>query len=384
MAGDLLALGAAGALALASIAGKRSGSKAEREAPRVFFDEIEPTISILRPELDRAVRRRDGWRDMVARFTGVPAPAVAMDALGDSAARGWYATWAFERAGRQTFVLGPRMQELLLRTAVKVVPPEFLRFPYPAYYLALPGSDLKLYKPGRGILAVRGISVVVLDERKVMLLVWAPGRDPLDYVDASILIDLERAALHPRGFEGYMSSIHSYGMAMRGYTTTWPKPMLAMVDETQRMVVRLVINSMLYLQAENAERKLDRDRAEQDRAARQARKRLGQLERILGSKPDRRARRAAERERKRLERDSGRLPPPGTVTWLGRSVELDPIEAARQRVEGVKMRRHWVRGHWKVPHRKRAPPRLIWVQPFQRGGGGEGPAYRKRRYEWKE
>jgi len=377
MAGDLLALGAAGALALAAVASKR-GSASQPERPRIFFDDVESVVSVLRPEIERAAREEDGWRRLVRVMLNKEPPDDLIDALGYGEIRGVYATWAFERAGRQTFVLGPRMQELLARTSVEKIPMDFVRWPYSSYFLSLPGCTAKLYKPGRGFLFVRGITVTVLDENLVKLLIWAPGRDPLDYVDASVLLDFGGAEKHPGGLEGYLGVVHRYNMEIHGHNKVWPQVARETVAETNRLAARWVVNSMLYLQSENAERKLDRDRVAQAQAVKASRRRLRELERLLASSPKRKVRRAAERERDKLTRSVGRLPPPGTLTWLGGSMELDPNEPARQAGDRGPVREHWVKGHWKVPWRKHGPPVLRWIMPFKRGRGK--PAYRQRTY----
>lgn len=52
---------------------------------------------------------------------------------------------AYKRSGQQVVVLGPRMQEAFAHTSLKEVSSQHLRFPFPCFYLATPGSKLRVW-----------------------------------------------------------------------------------------------------------------------------------------------------------------------------------------------------------------------------------------------
>jgi hypothetical protein len=53
--------------------------------------------------------------------------------------------YQYDRWGRNTYVLGPNMQELFLRTSLEGLSIKDLAFPYPTIYVATPGCELTMY-----------------------------------------------------------------------------------------------------------------------------------------------------------------------------------------------------------------------------------------------
>jgi hypothetical protein len=369
---------------------QRSGSRSiedELERPRILFD--------LWPDWQRKAMR-DAVNAYTAekakmQATGMPIPPqmlkrFALRRYASEVARrsgGGRSTMIdYLVAGENSFVVGPELQAMLLNTGLGQVKRWMLKPPYSTFYIALPESELRIWGAESQLAPVRGLVVDFDYQRGVMgVLVWAPLERlrpvvermhnrplPARLTDAELsktfgwlgndsymLMDLDEAFAHPGGLEGYINA--SFLEAAEGFG--WPRAALETTLASRVEALKLAIGTILYLQSDKAEMSVDAIMS-------RAQSRRGELQAKL-------ARTKATKKRRRIERELDQIPSGPIVTWLGKSIE----QAARQQFQMQQaptsgrrpMRRHWVRGHWKVPYAKHKRREIAWIAPYERGKG---------------
>lgn len=396
-----ITIGAVGALAALAAAGS-SGSAARHgsveqavERPRNLYDEYEPSFKDAAREVaeglgpaepEEAVapdqshmilagfsrilgdhKRMRLSRQVLARSRAPEALAgtLLFDALID-----------YVRSGEQSFIVGPRLQEMFRQTKLPKVERWMLQPPYRCFYLALPGCELPLWGTQDGFAAVKG-AFVDFDHQpgSMSVLIWAPtggdkviaehyphlrgkqleeARRRLAHLgnDSYLTFNISAALADPAGIEAHILRRWDSFVQEEG----WSGSARTVSAETRREVLKIVLGTMLYLQSDRQD--LSPDRIMQALAE----ERAGLRERIRRVKNPTKRRKAEQR--------LASLPSGAVGTWLGRGIE-EATDAEPFQPEGDRrtMRRHWVRGHWRRPARKHGPRVLRWIQPFQRGGG---------------
>ncbi len=350
--GTKLALGAAGLLAAATLF--RGRGSAAKVKPYVLYDELRRHVKPFTDVIEVAV----------AQGTGANSVIRMLKAEKDKRASVIHFYYGYVQAGEQVFVVGPRLMEMFLATGLDRVPPEAIHLPFPSYYVSLIESPGRIWSKESGWLAVKGVFVREVAPGQVGLQIIAPQPTANDrtsfttYNDAYAFIDFNEAASWPGGIEPMMDTKMVEAMEVRGYTgPEWTFNSIE-IAETYKKIGRIIVNAMLYTAADASELWPDPDSL----AAHRERKRLeASIQRLLRSNERERTK---LREKERIEREIARQSG-ATVVWLGATIEA-AAAAESPRDPARSMRRHWVRGHWRVPARKHGPPRLRWIQPFER------------------
>jgi hypothetical protein len=306
-----------------------------------------------------------------------------------------YAYWL---SGQQVFVVGPKLQHLFALTALNKVPEWAIKFPYDAYYLALPDCPWKIRDPHTGWHQVGGAYVRVLDESEypsdypnrgpvISMVVWGmpnenskfKGDDAVSYAQ----LDIGEAYDDYGSLESYFEhKAGKRGDEMVGGPV--PMRMVAGADpwktepdhrEAVRNVLRVIINSAIYMNTSAALFEGDDEYSRQNAARRRIEDEIVSLSR--SGKKGRQVKRGTEKLRKKKRNFSG-----ASVIWIGRGEqEGEPKVSSSSRSSGRKMRRHWVRGHWKFPARKHGERKAVWIKPFQRGSYDPESSKKHRKYK---
>lgn len=406
--GSIGAILAAGALTIAGVLSGRSspvtGSRSrveDLERPRLFFEEQpskmralaeiaaefkrqelidfpvadpDPTIMRMKENLIRA-RVRAATEDLMTK-KGL-SPDIIRTLMFQS-----MVDYVFN--GRQSFAIGPRLQEMFTQTNLPDRAEEWmLQVPYRTFALALPGCKEQIWGTYDTLSTVKGV-VVDLDylPGQISILIWAPltpeqvigryaphGLDPSRAVqkeligmgnDAYLTFSIREAVADPRGFEAYIQGLlDESGRILQSHG--WPAHAIGVTSKARVAILKIVLGAILYLQSE-------RQDLTQDRLSVEAKASRAELE-------DRLQRLKTPAKRRKLEEKLKSLPAGPIVTWLGRSIEeddkLDPSVHDGPDGDRRPLRRHWVRGHWRRPARKHGPRALRWIQPFLRGSGEE-------------
>jgi hypothetical protein len=284
--------------------------------------------------------------------------------------------------GRQSFVVGPRLQEMFTQTSLPdQVEQWMLQTPYPAFYVALPGCQEQIWGTYNTMSLVRGVMVdTEFLPGHMALLLWAPlpiekiaahhgldlrqlGPDTIKQLraqgnDAYLIFDIEEAVADPRGLEVHILDQWEQRVKAEG----WSQHAIDATAKSRVNILKIVLGTILYLQSERKE-------LSADPAAAQARAERAELEaRLRNTK--------TPAKRRKIEEKIGAIPTGGTITYLGRTIEASPDEPGDEGGTGEAraLRRHWVRGHWRRPARKHGPRVLVWIQPFLRGIGEPVPS----------
>ena len=377
MDGRVLALGSVAALAALS---SRRGSS-NQEKPQIHYDEY------WNPDHERLFKQ--------FREQGVDYKQLADAILSDSRSNMVTAvltvsTYAYWKNGEQVFVIGPELQELFAMTDLNKVPEWAIQFPYKSYYVALPNCPWRLKDPLTGWHQVGGAYVRVMQPEEfppnyphrgpvISLVVWGlPNENARFKGDDSVAfakIDIGDAYDNHEGLEKYFSAkAGAPGGEMTGtdpYMDPWKNEPLH--REAVRNVLRVIVNSAIYMNTSDALMEGDPEYARQNAARRRIEDQIRSLE--MSSKKGRQVRRGTEKLQKKKRYTSG-----ANVIWIGRGEEAGKSRSSAKPSSGRKMRRHWVRGHWKFPARKSGERIAVWIKPFQRGSY-DGPAGRKRTYK---
>jgi hypothetical protein len=286
--------------------------------------------------------------------------------------------------GRQSFAIGPRLQEMFRQTNLPDRAEEWmLQVPYRAFTLALPSCKEQIWGTYDTLSTVKGV-VVDLDylPGHMAILIWAPltpdqiighyaphGLNPSKAIhkeiggmgnDAYLTFSIRDAVTDPRGFEAYiLDLLDQWGRVVQ--THGWPAHAIEVTGKARVAILKIVLGAILYLQSE-------RQDLTQDRLSVETKANRAELE-------DRLQRLKTPAKRRKIEEKLKSLPAGSIVTWLGRSIEEDDKlgPSVHDGPDGDRrtLRRHWVRGHWRRPARKHGPRVLRWIQPFLRGSGEE-------------
>ena len=348
--GRLLTLGALGVLVAGAAARAMGGSRATQAKPWIHYDAIaKGDIANLTTMLN----------EMIAR--GVPRKKAdqileqAMSKSPELEQRGMQFVNAFLEAGQQVFVVGPHLEQMFVNTGLDRVPREVIRAPYKAFYIALPSSTLRLYSQRNGWCALRGMYVDA-DERRLRLLLYGPcatKAEPNATNEAYLYFDLDEVYARSGDLEGYL--VDKLTEALRIRNVALPPDALAEVTATQIQALRIAVNLMLYCNAAGADLTADPSYLAELALYK---KLMAEKRKIEASRErERTKRREIERIDQKIQKLSG-----ATVVWIGRGIE----ERNAESVGGNTRRRHWVRGHWRIPARKSGEKLLVWVQPYER------------------
>lgn len=177
------------------------------------------------------------------------------------------------RHGRQAFVVGRRMQDLLESTGSGVIPEEFCRLPYPCIYVALPDCRHRIWLKSTGWHTVKG-AYLMQGHGGVRIVVWgSASKQSFDATDdASINYDVEWRKLPSKveagraeGEESILYDIQAHLDGLdpsdlevdpdfwRPHTDEWTPEEYEQGDKETRKVVRILFNLLLYLNSENPE-----------------------------------------------------------------------------------------------------------------------------------
>lgn len=312
---------------------------------------------------------------------------------------------AYERAGQQVVVLGPRMQEAFAHTSLKEVSTAHIQFPHPCFYLATPGSKLRVWGGSTtGWHNVAGAYVMddPCEPGVISILIWGPANEksiaPTDdatfwfslkvghgTVDMDTACDkrlgvpeLKDGSLRNIEVESRMARLdlddrvstvlNSHYNDISDFGTNGPPDTL--VEEVKANVqafLRVVINTLLYVNSTSCE---TRD-ATPSPGERQA------LTDALARKKHKKS-----KDARKLQNKLNNLPG-YRVTWIGPTIESAPHNALEGTQSQHSVRGHIRRGHW---HTFRVGPRktetgekialskqgtaLRWIAPVWVEGGG--------------
>jgi hypothetical protein len=352
--GTLWGLGAVGLLTAAALVARGRGSRATAEKPWIYYD------AMILPQLRQVSEMANELRER-----GVPRAVIErelikklMQSLPPQDQRTMRFVHAYQGSGEQVFVLGPHLQQMLVHTSLDKVPRRVLKAPYTAYYLATPQSPLRLFSQRNGWGPLRGIFFWQSGPGlwEILALGPVPGHaDAYAHNMAYIPFDLD-AAFASGDLEGHL--VTQFAEATRIRWLNLPPDVQAELLERDLSVLRIVVNSMLYINSGGVELAADPESA----LFRQQRAKLEAALAALARSNERE--RTKKRERERLEEKLYKISG-AAVVWLGPSIEAS-AEAEAVRAPGRKMREHPVRGHWRLVPRRPDDP-VTWVRPHWRG-----------------
>lgn len=279
---------------------------------------------------------------------------------------------AYIEAGEQTFVVGPRMREMLEKTSLKGVASSDINMPYNAIWVATPESGQELWDgaawhPLEGFYAVYlppGLEIRYLDGQRLepqptlILVMWGekPGAAAGDDAMSSLILPLEEA---DGRLEEYVEDVMSKGTyRIEREVVSLDEADGDRVTRASQMCLRVLVNLCLYLSCEGAvyEEALESRtrRAEKARFTKRA---------DAAKKPSK-----AQKAQKAAD-----LIPTSTIVMVAPHIE----NAAPGTGTHASPHAHWVRGHWHhYRHGKgRALVKLRWVQPYPKGEPGPRPGH---------
>lgn len=312
---------------------------------------------------------------------------------------------AYERAGQQVVVLGPRMQEAFTHTSLKEVSAAHIRFPHPCFYLATPESKLRIWGgSATGWHNVAGAYVMddPCEPGVISILIWGPANEksvsPTDdatfwfsikvghgTVDVDTvcnerlgLTELRDGTLRNIEVETKMarmdldtkvsSVLNNHYNDISDLGANGPSPDL--VEEVKGNVqafLRVAINTLLYVNSTSCETR-DATPPPKERKA---------IEDALSRKKHKKG-----KDARKLQNKLNGFPA-YKLTWIGPTIESAPHSAMDGTRAGHGVRGHIRRGHW---HTFRVGPRktetgekiavvdqgsaIKWVAPVWVEGGG--------------
>jgi len=405
--GTIAALAAVGVLAaLSSKNGSRSTGSVEQlvERPRSLYDAWsgkplgDAVDELAALELEQAQKSAGlgGLEAMFGRFTRDRMGSMVLRRLGlpEELSNGlmFRGLVDYVKAGKNSFVVGPKLQAMFEQTSIPKVESWMINPPYSAFWIALPECQLKIWGIYNTMAAIRGV-MVDMDYKSghMALNLWAPV--PLKTAlksypeyqhliankklaehfehagnDSFVVFNIHDAIHDPRGIEEHILDEWSQAMAMSTNAPTrhstaaaledhvaWPKFAIEESGKARVQILKIVLGTLLYLQSDRQDLSPDR---------------IMEKLQSEGEQLTARIRRTKNKAKiRKMQRKLDSLPSGPVSTWLGRKIEEGTTDSQEAPADRRTMRRHWVRGHWRRPARKHGPRVLRWIQPFQRGGG---------------
>ncbi len=284
--------------------------------------------------------------------------------LGDTC---WTQTWYFmqHRLGHVAdqanwFSVGEGLALRLMTTELRGLTSTDVRLPFHTFAIELPKGLLSLSDPITGFHEARAIYVAECDSshkpgahipgRHLMILVRCVANEksstPMEYLDLCFPISLlEGRGLDEQDAEPaarYRSLVEQRGLFLGCEVST---------EQSRKLLVQFVLNTCLYLSSAHAD--IRHVHAEE-------------IKRLSDGRNLKKARTSVRERVARLRRER--------VFLVGSSVRVDPVlreHLLRAPGTGSSLTyRTVVRGHWKhqVFGEGRVERRLIWIQPYVRGG----------------
>lgn len=288
--------------------------------------------------------------------------------------------------GQQAFVVGPRMQKMLLDTDCTAVPRQFLRLPFDGFYIATPDSELELFGDRRtGMHRLGGMYVSKDTDHSFVVVLWGvPNKQSInDFDDATFWfrIDLNKAQrTEVNGVE--LVDVEGHIREMLADPSTARNDALVDIrpedhEKTIRNVpdaTRLVVNLLLYL-ASGGEREVQDNRQTARDFESQTTAKLGR------TKSSRKAGKLLRRAQKQSAQMTAAV-----ITWLGKSVESTPAETPSGNSGGWSVRRGHFHHFWTGKRvledgsrQKGEKLVLKWVLPvYRKPIGAEAPRHEYR------
>jgi hypothetical protein len=238
----------------------------------------------------------------------------------------------FRSSGRQTFEIGPNLQEMFCETSLQAVPREALKFPYACFYLSFPGCNWEVWGDDESGWHPLGGAYVRLDPMRdvIAICLWGMNnensKNDIDCTHSWAEFSLKECYEEAGDLETYLKRMFDPNDLGR-IDDDWQGSRESDDfdhDKATRVlghVCRVAVNLALYLQTETPEVRSHPYRMTNERRRNLgiSKKRIKTLEPLIG---------------------------PGTVTVVGRELEK---EAERRKLESQEVsspRMHWRRGHW--------------------------------------
>lgn len=268
----------------------------------------------------------------------------------------------YRKCGQQVFVLGPKIQELFGHTDLKGVRKDYLKPPYDCFYIAIPGNkdpiwggDHTRWHPVDGVLVYFHADGFILylwgDENGLSR---APGDDSTYWFGINFhqVGDMDLESYVENKLRNFDNNISRAIPGHRGIEVAIEIPddeKLNVIVNTAIKMVRMTINTILYLNSHGAETAPDPHSERIKREIRQleaeaARKKRSKAKKLLNK---------ANRKRALLS--------PSNIVWIAPSIEQDS-SGDRKTIQRSPRVRHWVRGHY----RRLPSGKLCWVRPYER------------------
>lgn len=261
----------------------------------------------------------------------------------------------YAQSGEQTYVIEEGMWELFQRTKLRCKFEE-VKLPYGAFWIAAPGSSLRIWGGTSGWHSLDGfyVSNIAGDEINI----WCYGRsknaDPTD--DASAYVSVFPRQMKPGWtMEDYFDFVLSQDKIENASnnddpTATTTPETAAGQRELYVETIRAAVNLCLYLQSDN------RDISVSTRKGR-----LEEWEEKWKRKKNKDKGKPGH-ERKQIDKMGS-----ATITRIAPQVEERWNAGVKS---GVKLESpHWVTGHYKTQRfgKSRSESKRIWVAPYLRG-----------------
>ena len=208
----------------------------------------------------RQLRGKDGLIDLPSFRVKSGEPSIVEEA------REVYCLY-FDR-GRQNFRVGPVLEEMLANTRVMNVPKEMLKFPFDAFYIELEGSSRTVYDgegenhPLRGVYVISGwrgepdcMKVVYWGSSNTSYPKRSEGlRDGVNWFTVN-LKDCQRRQSGGLMLESYFSALIEDDslLSLTGEEVVPIGELRKNVNATLVYVLRLIINTVLYINSQNPE-----------------------------------------------------------------------------------------------------------------------------------
>jgi hypothetical protein len=259
--------------------------------------------------------------------------------------------FGYATEGQQTFLLGPRLQEMLAETDADKLPLEFLKLPFNTFYISLVGCEHALWDGTTGRHPVTGVYVHVVDAKRpvILLAMWGAenensrrvGDDAVQWVT----LDLSAAICHTDDDGTQYVNLDDY------ITRLWADPSNEDSDpgvvkhkefhrnrDTAIEMARLAFNLVLYVNSERPEKRTLPQRHP-------GRKKALQQKLAQAQKNPKKRNKAAKLQQEIDAISEAR------IVWLGESFESQPRDTSGETrdssASGRVVTRHRRRGHYR-------------------------------------